>query len=101
LEKIRREAKLLYLIRQISTELVEKFIELGGHKCDSPADVGKAAAAVVVVLSHPDQIQDVIFGDEGVMKGLQKDAVLLLSSTISTLQLQKLEKQLTGFNLIL
>jgi 3-hydroxyisobutyrate dehydrogenase-like beta-hydroxyacid dehydrogenase len=55
----------------------------------------------VVVLSHPDQIQDVIFGDEGVMKGLQKDAVLLLSSTISTLQLQKLEKQLTGFNLIL
>ncbi|ANM60602.1 ketose-bisphosphate aldolase class-II family protein [Arabidopsis thaliana] len=80
---------------EISTELVEKFIELGGHKCDSPADVGKAAAAVVVVLSHPDQIQDVIFGDEGVMKGLQKDAVLLLSSTISTLQLQKLEKQLT------
>ncbi|CAD5313062.1 unnamed protein product [Arabidopsis thaliana] len=64
---------------EISTELVEKFIELGGHKCDSPADVGK----------------DVIFGDEGVMKGLQKDAVLLLSSTISTLQLQKLEKQLT------
>ncbi|AAF25989.1 F15H18.21 [Arabidopsis thaliana] len=55
---------------EISTELVEKFIELGGHKCDSPADVGKAAAAVVVVLSHPDQIQDVIFGDEGVMKEL-------------------------------
>ncbi|CAE5957835.1 unnamed protein product [Arabidopsis arenosa] len=80
---------------EISTELVEKFTELGGHKCDSPADVGKGAAAVVVLLSHPDQIQDVIFGDEGVMKGLQKDAVLLLSSTISTLQLQKLEKQLT------
>ncbi|KAG7597460.1 3-hydroxyisobutyrate dehydrogenase NAD-binding domain [Arabidopsis suecica] len=80
---------------EISTELVEKFTELGGHKCDSPADVGKGAAAVVVLLSHPDQIQDVIFGDEGVMKGLQKDAVLVLSSTISTLQLQKLEKQLT------
>lgn len=27
------------------------------------------AAAVVVLLSHPDQIQDVIFGDEGVIKG--------------------------------
>ncbi|XP_010459440.1 PREDICTED: uncharacterized protein LOC104740519 [Camelina sativa] len=80
---------------EISTELVEKFTVLGGHKCDSPADVGKGAAAVVVLLSHPDQIQDVIFGDEGVMKGLQKGAVLLLSSTISPLHLQNLEKQLT------
>ncbi|KAL1204193.1 putative 3-hydroxyisobutyrate dehydrogenase [Cardamine amara subsp. amara] len=80
---------------EISTELVEKFTELGGHKCDSPADVGKGAAAVMVLLSHPDQIQDVIFGDEGVIKGLQKGAVLLLSSTISPLHLQKLEKQLT------
>jgi len=52
LEKIRREAKLLYLIRQISTELVEKFIELGGHKCDSPADVGKGIAASECVVSY-------------------------------------------------
>uniref|UniRef100_A0A1J3CLW4 Putative oxidoreductase YgbJ n=1 Tax=Noccaea caerulescens TaxID=107243 RepID=A0A1J3CLW4_NOCCA len=81
---------------EINTELVEKFTELGGCKCDSPADVGKgAAAAVVVLLSHPDQIQDIIFGDEGVMKGLQKGAVLLLSSTISPLHLQKLEKEIT------
>uniref|UniRef100_A0A1J3G7Y2 Putative oxidoreductase YgbJ n=1 Tax=Noccaea caerulescens TaxID=107243 RepID=A0A1J3G7Y2_NOCCA len=80
---------------EINTELVEKFTELGGCKCDSPADVGKGAAAVVVLLSHPDQIQDIIFGDEGVMKGLQKGAVLLLSSTISPLHLQKLEKEIT------
>ncbi|KAF8085500.1 hypothetical protein N665_0665s0010 [Sinapis alba] len=79
---------------EISTEMVEKFTELGGCKCDSPADVGKGAAAVVVLLSHPDQIEDVIFGEEGVMKGLQKGAVLLLSSTISPMHLQKLEKQL-------
>ncbi|KAH0877805.1 hypothetical protein HID58_065199 [Brassica napus] len=80
---------------EISTEMVEKFTELGGCKCDSPADVGKGAAAVVVLLSHPDQIQDVIFGDEGVIKGIQKGAVLLLSSTIPPLHLQKLEKQIT------
>jgi hypothetical protein len=29
----------------------------------------------VVVLSHPDQIQDVIFGDEGVMKGNPEDSL--------------------------
>jgi len=52
LKKKRREAKLLYLIRQISTELVEKFIELGGHKCDSPADVGKGIAASECVVSY-------------------------------------------------
>ncbi|KAG2268635.1 hypothetical protein Bca52824_063190 [Brassica carinata] len=80
---------------EISTEMVEEFTELGGCKCDSPADVGKGAAAVVVLLSHPDQIQDVIFGDEGVIKGIQKGAVLLLSSTIPPLHLQKLEKQIT------
>lgn len=85
---------------------------------------------MVVLLSHPDQIQDIIFGDEGVMKGypqdslpqscelylraivketvcvisfagLQKGAVLILSSTISPFHLQKLEKEITGCNLIL
>jgi 3-hydroxyisobutyrate dehydrogenase-like beta-hydroxyacid dehydrogenase len=37
---------------EISTELVEKFIELGGHKCDSPADVGKGIAASECVVSY-------------------------------------------------
>jgi hypothetical protein len=31
---------------------VEKFIELGGHKCDSPADVGKGIAASECVVSY-------------------------------------------------
>lgn len=29
----------------------------------------------MVLLSHPDQIQDVIFGDEGVMKGYFQDSL--------------------------
>lgn len=28
---------------------------------------------MVVLLSHPNQIQDVIFGDEGVIKGYPED----------------------------
>lgn len=36
-------------ILQISTEMVEKFTELGGCKCDSPADVGKGSRLSVCV----------------------------------------------------
>ncbi|XP_028069882.1 uncharacterized protein LOC114272365 [Camellia sinensis] len=51
--------------------------------------------ALVVLISHTDQINDLVFGHESALKGLHKDAVIILHSTILPAHIQKLEKRLT------
>ncbi|ESR64836.1 hypothetical protein CICLE_v10009694mg [Citrus x clementina] len=81
---------------EISDPLVDKFFMLGGIRSASPMDAGKDVSALVVVISHVDQIDDIFFGHEGVLKGLQKGAVIILQSTILPSHMQKLEKTFTG-----
>ncbi|XP_028062315.1 uncharacterized protein LOC114265698 [Camellia sinensis] len=51
--------------------------------------------ALVVLISHADQINDLLFGHESALKGSRKDAVIILHSTILPAHIQKLEKRLT------
>ncbi|KAK9208946.1 hypothetical protein WN944_001307 [Citrus x changshan-huyou] len=72
---------------EISDPLVDKFLMLGGIRSASPMDAGKVlnpflwvhsyqiglipdedVSALVVVISHVDQIDDIFFGHEGVLK---------------------------------
>ncbi|KAK4567487.1 hypothetical protein RGQ29_003319 [Quercus rubra] len=58
-------------------------------------EAGRGVAALIVLISHADQMNDVIFGNKGVLKGLPKDAVIILHSTILPSSVQNLEKRLT------
>ncbi|KAM4106536.1 hypothetical protein ACB094_04G071700 [Castanea mollissima] len=58
-------------------------------------EAGRGVAALIVLISHADQINDVIFGNEGALKGLPKDAIIILHSTILPSYVQNLEKRLT------
>ncbi|KAK9277890.1 hypothetical protein L1049_027447 [Liquidambar formosana] len=80
---------------EIFGPLMDKFSKLGGIRCVSPMEAGKDVAALVILLSHADQINDLIFGQEGALKGLHKDAIIILRSTILPAYVQKLEKRLT------
>lgn len=80
---------------EIFGPLTEEFTKLGGIKCASPMLAGKDVAALIVLVSHADQITDLIFGQEGALKELHKDAVIILRSTILPACIQKLEKRLT------
>ncbi|RAL50106.1 hypothetical protein DM860_007780 [Cuscuta australis] len=75
--------------------LIDKFAKLGGKVCDSPTVAGAGVAALVILLAHGDQVNDVIFGHEGILKGLNKDAAIILHSTISPSDIQKLHRSLT------
>ncbi|CAL5387416.1 unnamed protein product [Camellia sinensis] len=55
--------------------------------------------ALVVLISHADQINDLLFGHESALKGLRKDAVIILHSTILPAHIQKVEKRLTAEDL--
>ncbi|KAG8651617.1 uncharacterized protein LOC110616633 isoform X2 [Manihot esculenta] len=81
---------------EIEGALVDKFSNLGGVRCASPHEIGKDVAALIILLSHVDQINDVIFGQQGALKGLQKGAVIILRSTIFPSHVQTLEKSLVA-----
>ncbi|KAL5545367.1 hypothetical protein UlMin_009151 [Ulmus minor] len=78
-----------------SETLINEFVNLGGSKRGSLVEAGKDALAVVLFLSHADQIDDLILGNEDALKGLQKDAVFILHSTLTPSYIQKLEKFFT------
>uniref|UniRef100_A0A6N2MK79 6-phosphogluconate dehydrogenase NADP-binding domain-containing protein n=1 Tax=Salix viminalis TaxID=40686 RepID=A0A6N2MK79_SALVM len=79
---------------EIDETLVDKFLKLGGTRSASLIEAGKEVAALIVLISHVDQINDVFFGQQGVLKGLQKGALIILRSTILPSYMQNLEKRL-------
>ncbi|PIN24299.1 putative dehydrogenase [Handroanthus impetiginosus] len=80
---------------ETSSQLMDGFSKLGGKKCTNLTAAGQGVNALVVLISHADQIKDLFYGDEGVLKGLRKDVIIIVHSTIIPAQIQKLEKSLT------
>nr|XP_016494021.1 PREDICTED: uncharacterized protein LOC107813285 isoform X2 [Nicotiana tabacum] len=76
---------------EAGSPLVDKFSKLGGKVCNNSIEAGKGVAALVILLSHADQINDLILGDKGVLKGLSKDTVIIFHSNVLPSQIQKLE----------
>lgn len=61
----------------------EPFRDDGAQVADSPAEAARGAEAVVTMLADDRAVEDVVFGDEGVLRGLEKGAIHVSSSTIS------------------
>ncbi|KAL6963000.1 hypothetical protein U1Q18_052482 [Sarracenia purpurea var. burkii] len=77
--------------------LLDEFAKQGGIKCVSPIEAVKDVVALVILKSHPDQINDLLFGHGSALKGLRKDVVIFLHSSILPVHIQKLEKLLTEY----
>ncbi|GER40169.1 D-tagatose-1,6-bisphosphate aldolase subunit GatY, partial [Striga asiatica] len=81
---------------ETSGRLMDDFAELGGTRCANLMETGKGVHALVALVSHADQIEDMFFGVEGVLKGLRKDVIIIVHSTILPAHIQKMEKIITG-----
>ncbi|KAK8525941.1 hypothetical protein V6N13_017024 [Hibiscus sabdariffa] len=79
---------------EVQNQLMDEFLKLGGTQCSSLREASKGVAALIVLIAHGDQIYDVIFGHNGALEGLQKDAAIILYSTILPSHIQTLEKNL-------
>lgn len=55
----------------------------GAHVADSPAQAARDAEAVFTMLSDDHAVGEAVFGDNGIIAALRKDAVHISSSTIS------------------
>ncbi|XP_042963966.1 uncharacterized protein LOC122297829 [Carya illinoinensis] len=75
--------------------LISDFLKLGGSRCASAVEAGRGVAALIVLISHADNLNDVIFGNEGALKGLHRDVVVILCSTLLPSDIRNLEKHLT------
>ncbi|KAL3630490.1 hypothetical protein CASFOL_023474 [Castilleja foliolosa] len=80
---------------ETSSQLMDDFTNLGGKKCANLIETGNGVNALVTLVSHVDQIEDLFYGYEGVLKGLQKDVLIIVHSSILPTHIQKMEKILT------
>ncbi|KAL9270427.1 L-threonate dehydrogenase-like protein [Drosera capensis] len=79
---------------QMDSHCSMELSKLGGVKCTSPSEVWKGAAALVILVPEPNQMEEIIFGPEGGLKGLPNEAVVVLRTAILPSYVQSLEKRL-------
>jgi 3-hydroxyisobutyrate dehydrogenase-like beta-hydroxyacid dehydrogenase len=63
-------------------EKAERLVRAGATRAGSPAEAAAGADAVITMLASPEAVEHVVFGDEGVAKGISSGATLIEMSTI-------------------
>ena len=69
-------------------------MEAGAHRADSPADAASDTRATILMLTNAEAVQEVLFGDKGVVEGLPAGAVLINMGTIGAVATMRIAKTL-------
>jgi 3-hydroxyisobutyrate dehydrogenase len=78
----------------VAGELVARFAADGGKGAGTPAEAAKQADIVICVVLNAAQTEAVLFGKDGVVETLAKDAVFVSSATMDPEVARRLAKQL-------
>lgn len=78
------------------------FVALGGQASSNVAEVGKRAEAVFVMVMTANQVQEVIFGEEGLASTMNPGSVIFITATINPEYVVEVGEKLlgTGIDLI-
>jgi len=74
----------------IDPQRMDAFKSAGGHACGSSAEVGEHADAVFVMVMNGEQVNDVVFGDTGLVKTMKPGSAVILSATIKPAEAREL-----------
>jgi len=77
---------------------VEELMRDGAQDGGSPAGVARAAEVVLLCLPDTPDVERVLFGEDGVVHGLKRDAVVIDCSTISATATVEFAKRFTERN---
>ncbi len=77
-------------------EKLEVFAQLGGQACANPAEVGRQADAVFVMVMSGDQVKEVLFGENGLTTTLPAGSAILLTATIHAHEMTEIADALDG-----
>ncbi len=88
-----------YDLREARLTELEK---IGGTRAGSCLEVGEASDTVFVMVLNGNQVNQAIFGDDGLTKGLKPGSTIVISATIHPFEVRALEAPLTelGIHLI-
>jgi 3-hydroxyisobutyrate dehydrogenase len=67
----------------------DELVAGGARWANSPAEVARAADIIMVCVSDTPDVEEVVFGRDGVSSGLQKDGLIIDHSTISPVATQE------------
>ena len=80
----------------LKTERMAAFSAMGGIAVSSPAEVGKAARAVFVMVMTGDEAKSVILGEDGLVSNLPKGGAVILSATIKPREAREIGAAMEG-----
>ena len=72
----------------------DKMVAEGAKKANSPAEVARKNSVIITMVSDTPDVESVILGENGVIEGVQPDAVVIDMSTISPEATRKLAARL-------
>jgi 3-hydroxyisobutyrate dehydrogenase-like beta-hydroxyacid dehydrogenase len=77
-------------------ERTHSLVEFGARGADSPRDACQDAEALIIMVMTASQVEDVLFGDNGVAEALAPRAVVVVMSTIGPDAVRELAERLTA-----
>jgi 3-hydroxyisobutyrate dehydrogenase len=78
----------------VAADAVARFVAEGGKDAKTPAEAAQGAGIVVSVVLNAAQTETILFGKDGVVETLAKDAVFVSSATMDPEVAKRLAKQL-------
>lgn len=70
----------------------QSLVAAGATMCAAPKAVAEQSDVIIVLVGYPSQVAECMNGADGILAGLRKDAVVVISSTTEPLQVQELAK---------
>lgn len=83
----------------ILPDRMKAFTAAGGDACGHAAEVGQKSDVVFVMVMNGDQVNDVVFGENGLTSTLKAGSAIILSATIKPSEAQALGAALDGTNI--
>lgn len=85
----------------VRADAVQKIVDAGGHRADSPAGLGKLVDALIILVVNADQTEAVLFGENGAAASLAPGSVIIASATVSPEYARGLGKRLADMGLLM
>ncbi|MGZ8408597.1 MAG: L-threonate dehydrogenase [Hyphomicrobium sp.] len=85
----------------VRADAVQRIVDAGGHRADSPAGLGKLVDALIILVVNADQTEAVLFGENGAAACLAPGSVIIASATVSPEYARGLGKRLADMGLLM
>jgi 3-hydroxyisobutyrate dehydrogenase-like beta-hydroxyacid dehydrogenase len=82
-------------VYDINAEAVARLVSEGATACSSPADVAARSDAVCSIVPDSPEVQEVILGDSGVLRGARPGTLLMEMSTIDPAVTESIASRVT------